>query len=327
MHNQFEAEQVSKACVLCGQDSMFGKDGHNNSQSFICGACGIYRVTDEFVEDVENLSNDDKKLLYKIRSAFRILSDGARAPINVPVHLSNSIGPLLTSAVPSVQDKLTTLLIWLGKNCESPGRLADFDFTNDYTLFCGRDNEEALFLIQSLAEQQLVVLEELMSDSTRISYKLSAAGWQELSRITQSGAESSNGFIAMWFDQAREPFELAINESIRGAGYLPIRIDRVEYLNRIDDEIIARIRSARFLVADFTGQRNGVYFEAGFMLGLGRPVFWICDASDLANVHFDTRQYNTINYTSPDDLKKRLQFRIEAILGAGPHKEPYYTAK
>jgi major membrane immunogen (membrane-anchored lipoprotein) len=54
------------------------------------------------------------------------------------------------------------------------------------------------------------------------------------------------------------------------------------------------------------------------MLGLGRPVIWVCSKSDFAKVHFDTRQYNTIVYENTDELKKRLQFRIEAILGKGP---------
>jgi hypothetical protein len=56
-------------------------------------------------------------------------------------------------------------------------------------------------------------------------------------------------------------------------------------------------------------------------LGLGRPVIWLCEKEDLKNVHFDTRQYNTIDYKDADDLQTRLQFRIEAILGKGPHKE------
>jgi hypothetical protein len=37
-------------------------------------------------------------------------------------------------------------------------------------------------------------------------------------------------------------------------------------------------------------------------------------------VHFDTRQYNTIDYADTDDLRTRLQYRIEAILGKGPYK-------
>jgi nucleoside 2-deoxyribosyltransferase len=148
--------------------------------------------------------------------------------------------------------------------------------------------------------------------------KLTSKGWEELERIEQSGAESSNAFIAMWFDSIQDEVNKSIQSAIVAAGYIPIRIDEQEHVNKIDDEIIARIRQSKFLVADFTGQRNGVYFEAGFMLGLGRPVIWLCNKSDLEKVHFDTRQYNTIVYDDLENMRSKLQFRIEAIMGKGP---------
>ena len=95
-------------------------------------------------------------------------------------------------------------------------------------------------------------------------------------------------------------WQSVMEPGISEAGYRPIRVDRYEHTNRIDDEIMAQIRRCRFLVADFTGQRNGVYFEAGFAQGLGRNVIWMCHESDRSNLHFDTRQYNHIFYS--DDL-------------------------
>jgi nucleoside 2-deoxyribosyltransferase len=124
----------------------------------------------------------------------------------------------------------------------------------------------------------------------------------------------------MWFDSSQDTAKEKIEQAVSDAGYRPIRIDQLEHVNRIDDEIIAQIRRSKFLVADLTGHRNGVYFEAGFMLGLGRPVIWVCNSSAHQGTHFDTRQYNTIVYDDIDDLKSRLQFRIEALLGRGPIK-------
>ena len=140
----------------------------------------------------------------------------------------------------------------------------------------------------------------------------------ELDRLKQSGAESSHAFVAMWFAPSRLPYYKAMKTAIEDAGYESIRIDFIPHLNRIDDEIISQIRQSKFLVADLSGQRNGVYFEAGFMLGLGRPVIFACANKSLKNVHFDTRQYNMIVYENAEDLKKQLQFRIEAVLGKGP---------
>jgi hypothetical protein len=218
-----------------------------------------------------------------------------------------------------VQEKLNLLLRYLGKLSEFPGECTEFDSNHDYSVLGAKNSQEADFYLQSLAEQGLVTLERPYTGRSEARFTVSTRGWMELERISQEGGKSSNAFIAMWFDPKRSEFDVAISRAVTDAGYVPIRIDKVEHLNHIDDEIIARIRQSRFLVADFSGQRNGVYFEAGFMLGLGRPVIWVCEKTQMKDVHFDTRQYNTIDYANADDLRTRLQTRIEANLGKGPH--------
>ena len=51
---------------------------------------------------------------------------------------------------------------------------------------------------------------------------------------------------------------------------------------------------------------------------LGRPVIWTCREDDMERLHFDIRQYNTIDWKTPEDLAARLQHRIEAAVGKGP---------
>jgi hypothetical protein len=134
-----------------------------------------------------------------------------------------------------------------------------------------------------------------------------------------NATESAIGFIAMWFDPSMNTTRSdGLEPAIRAAGYTPIVVSGVEHVNKIDDEIFSQIRRSKFLVADFTGHRGGVYFEAGFAMGLGRPVFWTCRKDDLKNLHFDIRQYNCIDWTDPVDLATRLKRRIEAVIGAGP---------
>ena len=94
----------------------------------------------------------------------------------------------------------------------------------------------------------------------------------------------------------------------------------MEHDGRIDDQIIAEIRRSAFVIADFTGHRGGVYYEAGFAHGLGRRVIFTCRADDMDKLHFDVRQYNTIVWDSSDQLSKLLQNRILALFGAGPRK-------
>ena len=125
----------------------------------------------------------------------------------------------------------------------------------------------------------------------------------------------------MWFDEALTPFYREVIElGVRACGYEPLRLDDKEHNNNIHDEIIASIRGARFVVADMTGYRGGVYFEAGFAHGLGLPVIYMVRDDDKDKVHFDVQSQNFILW-SPDDLPdacKRLKNRILATLGRGP---------
>jgi hypothetical protein len=70
------------------------------------------------------------------------------------------------------------------------------------------------------------------------------------------------------------------------------------------------------LIADFSGLRSGVFYEAGFAKGLGREVVFTVREADVEKLkeHFDTRQYNHIVYDSPEDLRKKLYNRIGATI-------------
>jgi nucleoside 2-deoxyribosyltransferase len=130
---------------------------------------------------------------------------------------------------------------------------------------------------------------------------------------------SSIGFCAMWFSEEVRPIWMQVIEpAIRAAGYEPLRIDSKQHNGKIDDEIMASIRASRFVVSDFTGNRGGVYYEAGFAHGLGLPVIFMCREGD--DLHFDVRQYNCIFWKADalEDARDRLKNRLLATLGQGP---------
>ena len=146
------------------------------------------------------------------------------------------------------------------------------------------------------------------------------------SRISEqfTGPDLAQAFVAMWFGPGMdEVYDHGIEPAIREAGYKPLRIDRKFDVQKIDDAIIAEIRRSRFLVADFThgdeGVRGGVYFEAGFAMGLGIPVIFSCRNDMVTKLHFDTRQYAHIVWSTPEKLSFDLRDRILARIGTGPN--------
>ena len=178
------------------------------------------------------------------------------------------------------------------------------------------DAAEARYMVQSVLYEEMGLL-ALVQDPNGQAYVIGPKG---LLRLEQApNAVSSIGFCAMWFsEEVQRLYDKVLEPAIRDAGYEPLRIDSKQHNNKIDDEIVASIRSARFVVADYTGERGGVYYEAGFAHGLGLPVVFM--AQEGTTIHFDTRQYNTIFWKAEDfaDARERLKNRILATLGRGP---------
>jgi hypothetical protein len=179
-------------------------------------------------------------------------------------------------------------------------------------------------LLRLLRDENLLLLD---SNETR----LSPAGFQRLEELETGGAPTTQAFVAMWFaDELMSAYEHGIAPAIRAAGYEPVRIDQKELAGKVDDAIIAEIRRSHFVVCDFTcgvhafdGRkeaiaRGGVYYEAGFAQGLGTPVIWTARADCIEFVHFDTRQFSHIVWSSPEDLRSKLYNRIAAVIGEGP---------
>ena len=176
--------------------------------------------------------------------------------------------------------------------------------------------EEVRFLINYLQEQNYITAASLSVRCWQLTVTIE--GYARISDVSIS-QDSSQVFVAMWFDDSMAlAYRDGIEPGIRDAGYNPLRIDRKEHINKIDDEIIAELRRSRFIVADFThgidGARGGVYYEAGFGHGLGLPVIFTCRENALDTLHFDTEHYSHIVWTDPDDLREKLKNRILAVI-------------
>ena len=323
MYREFTFERATpgKLCPVCNA-GCFEDSDQRGRKLIICPACGKFRLgprAELFLTDPQLQKGG---LSYRLSHFLRSISEralGKRDNSFFPIYGSEEFEAALMGSEPTVREKLQLLLRYMANLSNYPGDGVRLEPANDYPVLCAKNRAEVDFYLQALEESGTISIDAAMGREPNCT--LTTRGWQEIERVEQSGADSPNGFIAMWFDPSQNTAKAAIELAIAAAGYHPVRIDDVQHVNRIDDEMISQIRRSKFLVADFTGQRNGVYFEAGFMLGVGRPVIWVCSKAELADVHFDTRQYNIIDYENMEDLKSRLQFRIEAILGRGPVNE------
>lgn len=120
-------------------------------------------------------------------------------------------------------------------------------------------------------------------------------------------------FIAMWFDESMNKAKGQIKAAIRSCGYEPMIMDDKEYNNQIVPEIFKEIEDSKFVVADLTGHRGGVYYEAGYAVAKNKELILCCKKGE--DIHFDVAQINTIFWENEQQLHARLAKRIKATIG------------
>lgn len=298
-------QQTMRPCPLCDHPIARGGEMDVFLWGVECERCGRFKITEEAIQA---LRPEQKPLL----SAYcRRLPKGSETPV-IKTDMIEQFIQGLPKYTPL--EKLDNLLELMGRMSPALGEYTSFKRDRDYPLLIARSVDEIEFLLTELLSLRYI-------DGTHDGSFLTMTGWWRLEEITKKGRLSNRAFVAMWLNKTMDDlYTNAIEPAIRDAGYDPLRIDRHEHVNRIDDEIIAQIRRSRFMVADFTGQRYGVYFEAGMMIGLGRTVIWLCDKRELdeGKLHFDVRPFNFIDYESAEDARKRRYIRILAIEGEGP---------
>ena len=291
-------------CAICrnvAQSTPTDRDAYR----FSCPTCGNYEISREAIPDTNQLAFQSKA--YILSGVTRNISeDGGSVTIS-----TTNIKELLDTA-PIPKDPLEMIdriLLYVARKTKTADSAVELSFTRDYPIAFAQSGAEFEFVITKAME--LDYLEPIEGDKYRLGFE----GWRRVSELRKTERDSNQAFVAMWFSEEllpiwRDGFKKALEET----GYDPIRIDLMEYNEKICDRIVAEIRRSGLLVGDFTGNRGGVYFETGFAMGRGIPVIWTCRDTDIKKVHFDTRQYNHIVWTDSNDLKEKLINRIEATL-------------
>lgn len=236
---------------------------------------------------------------------------------SVPIITTGNLNKIIDRPLPSVAERASALLMEAEQGLTNLGDRFNINDPRFLAATYSSNIQDVKYLISMLHNQGLANMSDLDGKC-----EILPTGYMRLDEIRKRPSNSSQGFVAMWFhEDLNETYSNGFVNAILSAGYNPIRIDRLEHINKIDDEIIRQINASKFLVADFTGHRGGVYFEAGYAMGLGLPVFWTCRKDCMGELHFDIRQFNCIDWGEPEDLAKRLSVRLEAVLGPGPGKD------
>lgn len=281
-----------------------------------CENCGTFNISAEALaalkDDAWKLSSYVSEMNRRGITPFFFPTQSSVPEVTSPG--SVGIDAAIQAFPSSVAERLDRALVNLSAITQHLGQGIRIDTEGCDPLLYAQNPTEVLFILQQFEREGYLI--GCTSDMpTDVS--LTAKGLNRVADLQRGlyGPLHKQVFVAISFHPSLDAaWADGLKPGIEDCGYEALRVDAKEHNEKICDFIIAEIRKSKFLVADFSLHRQGVYFEAGMMLGLGRPVIFTCRKDELEKAHFDTRQYNHIEWETPAELRERLKRRIQATI-------------
>ena len=328
-------------CPFCKQTARFWiPDTGATQYGYDCPICNQFFISAKLTEHLKNIPQVDRQLLNCIAENISTNSKSGDEVITQwnligdhekPIKASNTFSKNFQdySKLPIIHaHKCDQLLMIIAEKASKVAPFSQVKVTwKDLYKLKILDISELFAWHDQLEDQKL--LNPIIIPSGKgiedISYVILPKGWDQIYRKSLS-LNSKQVFLAMKFnwnkeELLRKSYVSSVREACLDCGYSLVIIDKKDHLNPILDQIITDIKYSRFVIADFTHNNRGVYFEAGFARGYNIPVIHtVMDGhthdkeNDTKHLHFDIQQINYLKWKDPVDLKKKLINRIRATI-------------
>ena len=291
-------------CNISSKEESTGRDGHH----IICPKCGEYFISRSLKINLRSIKNikDNNKISSWINEQNKLFG-------NIPELLTSNIETIINQRDKTIKEKFDCFMKTISSMPQ--GQIIHSHFNHCYIY---DDNELGAFYQKALDKNYIKgSLKQPHGAIPLMMYQnICFDGLEYVESLNQKNENSKNVFAAFYFTKELQSiFDNDVKQIIEELGLTYIRVSSstTDTNTTINDDIIGKIKSSKIVIADFSGQRNSVYFEAGLAMGLTIPVIWTCRKDEVANLSFDTRQYPHILWETKEELKEKLKNRIKAI--------------
>jgi nucleoside 2-deoxyribosyltransferase len=320
-------------CFLCGENAYYEVIPTESRTYYSCDICGKYKISDRDRFQIDR--NYFASYLYYTNTIFSQNNDnnnfcyiGSKEGY-ADMHKIYPQSRLVTKEdvlnwYPSnFNEKIDKILLGLAKLSNYIGNIINLSNGQMKSLF---------FVKRYLLDKETSITDHIIQIDTFANYMseqkfikkagnkiiILPEGWKRIDELQKNQTDNRQAFIAIAFSENMQKTQEAIEEGIRKAGYTPHVMNKSEHNNQIVPEILYQIKQSKFVVAEFSTNNNGAYYEAGYAAGLGKEVIHICKKDNFGKEgHFDIKQKSTILWETEDEIAELLFKRIEATIGTG----------
>lgn len=295
-------------CPICKNEGC-NEESQRDGSRFQCSKCGEFYLSFLTKARFEKRS-DLQKVSHWISEQNKVFNE------KCPEITEKKVEQVLHQREKTIREKFNTMLQSISK------------FAINTSIRLEQINE--CYIIDDIEFQKLLdkaVKDNLLQENPKLNFSpgkgtlfwkgLTFEGHEFIESLDEPNKNSNKVFMAFWFDpEIQKIFDYIVKPAIDEIGFLAERVSSstTNLENKISDEIIGMIKSSRAVIADCTGNRTAVYYEAGYAMGMKIPVIWTCRTDQIGNICFDVSQHPFILWNTPEELADKIAKRLKVIL-------------
>ncbi|MDP3465223.1 MAG: hypothetical protein Q8R86_05570, partial [Sulfuricurvum sp.] len=276
---------------------------------FQCPKCGEFHI-EVLLRKLFDKRSDLQKVSHWLSEQNKVFNE------KLPEITEDKVEYILQQRDKTIREKFNAMMRTISK------------FAIDSPITLEQINE--CYIIDNKEFQKLLdkaVKDNLLQDNQQLNYLpgkgtlfwkgLTFEGHEFIESLDEPNKNSNKIFMAFWFDpEIQKIFDDIVKPAIDEVGFLAERVSSstTSLENKISDEIIGMIKSSRAVIADCTGNRTAVYYEAGYAMGMKIPVIWTCREDQVGDICFDVSQHPFILWNTQEELADKIVKRLKAIL-------------
>ena len=302
-------------CPFCSKVAKIIKNHDTDQTTFSGCLCGKFTIDPDALEDPGEynkiLKTGEDKILF---SGY--LRNNRTITITSEFISEELKGILDYCQEIPLDEKISKIKNYIYNETSSIGMPLKINIEKLYTTFYLRNSHELLGILRFLKEEKILNMSSSVTNGIT-DVTLTVPGFSGIESTLRNHSQSKKVFIACKFGTLyQDNLVKAIKAACTSCGFEANLVSDERHNNNISNKIISDIKQSKFIIADLTDQNNGVYFEAGYAMGMSKEVIRLIDEKQKKDLHFDISQFSYIPWEDGkwEELEENLIDQIKATI-------------
>lgn len=309
--------EIEQICYICkSPDCRITTDDHEFVKIVDCKRCGMYSIN-----DLDIRICDFSDVLKTSVISYWLRNNKSESAIHLDKNIIENI--LKNNSLPQPKEQIDSLLLYLGDRAIKPSEKIEAEIAPITSIIGAVDENDVRYHLYHLWRNNLLFSVDSLSDTVnygKCDVQLTHEGWDRYYELKSSNKDSKLAFMAMQFDNTllQKIFSDFIIPAVQDTGFVIRKVDDVKRADLIDNKIRVEISKSKFVIADFSDENRGAYWEAGFASGKGIAVIYICEKEQFEKLgtHFDINHQSTIKWEKEPSTWARFAENLKDTIRA-----------